>query len=189
MEAVLQFLRMSPFAEYNVGIGFVALIFGIFWFVVYNVYVLWDINDIGKYHRTIEVLPVSISQTYYMIEVRWLFKMFMWSSVFALLCCGQNVCYLLSAICFGIMTCNPSVNGGNVYFIPHVIGAISGTVLALIGVGVTFGGWGIVLAAAVVIPIMWFVTRKEENVIYFVEMNSYILLFAGLLFGILAKLQ
>ena len=75
------------------------------------------------------------------------------------------------------------------YFTPHVIGAISGTVLALIGVGVTFGGWGIVLAAAVVIPIMWFVTRKEENVIYFVEMNSYILLFAGLLFGILAKLQ
>lgn len=188
METVLQFLRMSPFAEYNAGIGLVAVIFGIFWFVVYNVYVLWDINDIGKHNRTIDVLPVSISQTYYMIEVRWLFQMFMWSSVFALLCCGQNVCYLISAVCFGVMTCNPSVNGGDVYFIPHMVGAIAGTVFALLGVGVTFGGWGLVLTAAVVIPFFWFVNRKDDNVIYFVEMCSYIMLFVGLGCGILAKL-
>lgn len=188
METVLQFLRQSAFPEYNLGIAIVGLVFGIFWFLVYNIYVLWDINDIGAGKRTIDVTPKSISQTYYLIEVRWLFQMFMWSSIFAIICVGQNMCYLLAGVCFGVMTCNPSVNGGNIYFIPHMCGAITATVLCLLGLGVTFNLWWITLLSAVLIPVVWIAARNDKNVVYVVEMMSYITLFIGFASGVIERI-
>lgn len=175
---MLEFLNWSPW-EYDFKLAVAGLVFGIFWFIVYNVYVLWDINDFRKGHKTIEILPISISQTYYMIEVRWLFQMFMWSSIFAILCIGQNCLYGIVGLLFGIMTCNPSVNGGNIYFIPHMLGAIGAITLAVLGLGICFGNWLLPILTAIGLVVLFIRRRKDPSLVYWIEILSLSMLMIG----------
>lgn len=181
MQNIVDFLCWTPW-EYDLKLGFAGLIFGIFWFIVYNTYVIWDINDFRHGHKTIDILPISISQTYYMIEVRWLFQMFMWSSIFSILCIGQNPLYAIVCLLFGIMTCNPSVNSGNIYFIPHMLGAIGAITLALLGLWICYGMWYVPAIAAVSLAVLFITQRKNPSLVYWIEMLSLTLLMWG--FGV-----
>lgn len=184
METIISFLNYQPFGEYNTTAAVIALIYGIFGYIVYNVYVLWDINDICKDHRKITIIPKSISDTYYEIEVRWLFQMFMVSSIFSILCMGQNILYTIVAVFFSVMTVNPSVRSGDRYLIPHMIGAITATVLALLGLGISFGTWSMpICVACALVPIV-ITERKDPSIIYIVEQICFISLMIGFLLSI-----
>lgn len=181
---MIEFLNYQPFG-YDKSMAITAWIFGVFWFVVYNVYVLWHINGICKDHKTFDILPKSISQSYYMIDVRWLFKMFMFSSIFAILCICQNVLYAIVGLFFLIMTVNPSVNSGDRYLIPHMIGAITAITLSILGLGICYGMWTFVGLTVVELIITYFLWRKDSSLIYFIELSSLIMLMMGLLCSIM----
>lgn len=182
---IIDFLNYQPFG-YDKSMAITAWIFGVFWFIVYNVYVLWHINGINAYNRKIKEIPMSISQSYYMIDVRWLFQMFMWSSIFAIICIGQNVLYGIVGLLFAIMTCNPSVNSGNIYFIPHMIGAIGAITLGILGLGICYGMWIFVGITVIELIITYFLWRKDSSLIYFIELSSLIMLMIGLLCSIMS---
>ena len=171
---IIDFLNYQPLG-YDKAVAITALIYGVFWFVVYNVYVLWHINGINAHNREIKELPISISQTYYMIDVRWLFQMFMWSSLFSIVLIGQNVLFGIAGLLFAIMTCNPSVNSGNIYFIPHMIGAVGAITLCILGVGISWGMWHHVLITAVALIALFVLMRKDEHLIYYVEHCSLVM--------------
>lgn len=181
---MIEFLNYQPFG-YDKSMAITAWIFGVFWFVVYNVYVLWHINGIGKDHKTFDILPKSISQSYYMIDVRWLFKMFMFSSIFAILCICQNVLYAIVGLFFLIMTVNPSVNSGDRYLIPHMIGAITAITLSILGLGICYDMWIFVGITVIELIITYFLWRKDSSLIYFIELSSLIMLMMGLLCSIM----
>ena len=164
---MIEFLNYQPFG-YDKSLAVAALIYGTFWFIVYNVYVLWHINGINAYNRKIKELPISISQTYYMIDVRWLFQMFMWSSLFSIMFIGQNVMFCIAGLLFAIMTCNPSVNGGNIFYIPHMIGAIGAITLCILGMGICWNIWGMVIATVIDILITFILLHKDEHLVYFI---------------------
>ena len=180
---IIDFLNYQPFG-YDKSMAITAWIFGVFWFVVYNVYVLWHINGICKDHKTFDILPKSISQSYYMIDVRWLFKMFMFSSIFAILCICQNVLYAIVGLFFLIMTVNPSVNSGDRYLIPHMIGAIIAITLGILGLGICYSMWSWVIITAIEVLITYLICRKSNSLIYFIELGSLTMLMFGLLFSI-----
>lgn len=175
---IIEFLNCQPFG-YDQSVAVTALIYGVFWFVVYNVYVLWHINGINAYNREIKILPISISQTYYMIDVRWLFQMFMWSSLFSIMLIGQNVLFGIAGLLFAIMTCNPSVNGGNIYFIPHLTGAIGAITLCILGMGICWHLWGMVIVTVIDLLFTIILFRKDSHLVYFIEHVSLILFMSG----------
>ena len=175
---MIDFLNYQPFG-YDKAVAVTALIYGVFWFVVYNVYVLWHINGINAHNREIKELPISISQTYYMIDVRWLFQMFMWSSLFSIVLIGQNVLFGVAGLLFAIMTCNPSVNSGNIYFIPHMVGAVGAITLCILGVGISWGMWLHVLIDAVVLIAIFILRRKDKYLIYDIEICSLVQFMSG----------
>jgi hypothetical protein len=191
METVLDFLRYSPF-EYNMPVAVVSLIYGVFWFIVYNMYTLWHINDIGKDNRKIKILPPSISQTYYMIDVRWLFQMFMYSSIFSIICIGQSALYVIVGVMFTVMTVNPSVNSGNKFLIPHMIGAVSAITLGLLGLAVCFFSWNIVALLVIIAGFDIFTVIQckrsgDEHMVYYIELISLSGLMVGFLTAIIEK--
>lgn len=175
---MIEFLNYQPFG-YDKSVAITALIYGVFWFIVYNVYVLWHINGINAYNREIKIIPISISQSYYMIDVRWLFQMFMWSSLFSIMLIGQNVMFGIAGLLFAIMTCNPSVNGGNIYFIPHMIGAIGAITLCILGMGICWNLWGMVIATVIDLLITFILLRKDSHLVYFIEIVSLIMFMFG----------
>lgn len=175
---MIEILNYQPFG-YDKSVAITALIYGVFWFVVYNVYVLWHINGINTHNRNFNVFPISISQTYYMIDVRWLFQMFMWSSLFSIVLIGQNVLFGISGLLFAIMTCNPSVNGGNIYFIPHMIGAIGAITLCIFGMGISWGMWYFVIATAFLLAVVFTLFRKDKHFVYYIEIVSLVLFMIG----------
>lgn len=175
---IIDFLNYQPFG-YDKSMAITAWIFGVFWFVVYNVYVLWHINGICKDHKTFDILPKSISQSYYMIDVRWLFKMFMFSSIFAILCICQNVLYVIVGLFFLIMTVNPSVNSGDRYLIPHMVGAISAITLCILGMGICWNLWGMVIATVIDLLITFILLRKDSHLVYVIELVSLIMFMCG----------
>lgn len=182
MEQIIDLLNRPLFGAYDHDYAVVALLFGVFWYVVYNVYVLWQVNGICKDKKTFDIIPISISQSYYMIPVRWLFQMFMFSSIAAIFFIGQNWLYFIVCALFTMMTLNPSVNSGNIYFIPHMIGAISATVIAILGLGLTFGLWWMVWIAALTtcgFAVSRILAKDKEHVVYYVEQAAFISLLLG----------
>lgn len=191
METVLDFLRYSPF-EYDMSVAVVSLIYGVFWFIVYNMYTLWHINDIGKDNRKIKILPPSISQTYYMIDVRWLFQMFMYSSIFSIICIGQSALYVIVGVMFTVMTVNPSVNSGKKFLIPHMIGAVSAITIGLLGLAVCFFSWKIVALLVIIAGFDIFTVIQckrsgDEHMVYYIELISLSGLMIGFLTAIIEK--
>ena len=181
---IIDFLNYQPFG-YDKSMAITAWIFGVFWFVVYNVYVLWHINGINAYNKKIKEIPMSISQSYYMIDVRWLFQMFMWSSIFAILCIGQNVLYGIVGLLFAIMTCNPSVNSGNLFYIPHILSAISAISISLIGLFIVYNLKYYFIFCVLSIIISYIATRKKTYTIYIIELISLIELMIGLFLSLI----
>lgn len=175
---MIEFLNYQPFG-YDKSVAVTALIYGVFWFIVYNVYVLWHINGIGKDNREIKIIPISISQSYYMIDVRWLFQMFMWSSLFSIMLIGQNVMFGIAGLLFAIMTCNPSVNGGDVFYIPHMIGAIGAITLCILGMGICWDLWEVVIATVIDLLFTFILLRKDSHLVYFIELVSLIMFMFG----------
>lgn len=175
---MIEFLNYQPFG-YDQSVAVTALIYGVFWFIVYNVYVLWHINGINAYNRKIKELPLSISQTYYMIDVRWLFQMFMWSSLFSIVLIGQNVLFCIAGLLFAIMTCNPSVNSGNIYFIPHMVGAIGAITLCILGMGISWGMWYFVIATVFELAAVFVLFRKDKHFVYYIEIVSLVMFMIG----------
>lgn len=191
METILDFLRYSPF-EYDMSVAVVSLIYGVFWFIVYNMYTLWHINDIGKDNRKIKILPPSISQTYYMIDVRWLFQMFMYSSIFSIICIGQSALYVIVGVMFTVMTVNPSVNSGKKFLIPHMIGAVSAITIGLLGLAVCFFSWKIVALLVIIAGFDIFTVIQckrsgDEHMVYYIELISLSGLMIGFLTAIIEK--
>ena len=181
METIKNFLLYSPF-EYNMTLAVTALLFGLFCYFVFNIAVLWHINGINKDNRKITKFPPSISQSYYLIDPRWLFKKFMWFSIACIILISQNVGYLIVGILFAIMTVNPSVNSGNIYFIPHMIGAISAITLGILLFGICYGMWShvILTTIATVMVIIICTKNKSESKIYWIEQITLIFgLFVG----------
>ena len=79
------------------------------------------------------------------------------------------------------MTVNPSVNSGNIYFIPHMIGAISGTIFIHAAVILKFYVQmhivPVLLIEEAVFLSFILVTvlkRKSQSYIYFIEMIAFI---------------
>lgn len=85
------------------------------------------------------------------------------------------------------MTLNPSVNAGNIYFIPHIIGAVSAIVLAHVGLVVCYGLWWIELATLLMLVGVVILSRRfkalKEKIIYVVEFISIQMMIAGLAIG------
>ena len=181
---IIDFLNYQPFG-YDKSVAVVALIYGVFWFIVYNVYVLWHINGIGKDNREIKIIPISISQSYYMIDVRWLFQMFMWSSLFSIILIGQNVLFGIAGLLFAIMTCNPSVNGGDVFYIPHVLCAVGAISISLLGLLIVYNLKYYFIFCVLSIIISYIATRKKVYTIYIIELVSLTDLMVGLFLSLL----
>ena len=105
--------------------------------------------------------------------------MFMWSSLFSIVLIGQNVLFGIAGLLFAIMTCNPSVNSGNIYFIPHIVGAIGAITLCILGVGISWGMWLHVLIDAVVLIAIFILRRKDKYLIYDIEICSLVQFMSG----------
>ena len=114
-----------------------------------------------------------------MIDVRWLFQMFMWSSLFSIVLIGQNILFGIAGLLFAIITCNQSVNSGNIYFIPHMIGAVGAIMLCILGVGISCGMWIHVLITSVALIALFVLMRKDEHFIYYVEFYSLVMFMIG----------
>ena len=177
MEKIINFLSLTPFEEYNKWLGLAGLILGVSLFIVYNRAVFLNYGWLK-----------SISISYYSVKPRWLFQMFMWGSILAILCIGQNMMYLLVGVFFGIMTCNPTVNGGNIYFIPHMIGAITAITLGILGTWLLLGNPALVITAAVVLPLYLWVERKNPDKVYWIEIISLTIMMFGFVLFILQKI-
>lgn len=170
------------FSVYNLTAGVIGAIYGITIFITYLVGVWWN-NGVLK----------SISISYYYCDPRWLFQMFMWGAVFSILIIGQGWWSAVVAFLFGLMTMNPSVNGGNVYFIPHMISAISAIVIGNISLGVLYGLWVLVGILAVVLVCIFILTRNRNheehpvfnkgNRLYWIEVASISMYIIGLIMG------
>lgn len=186
MENFLDLITTSFISDENVSFAcaLLGLIFGLCDFAVYVIAQLWN-NGVTK----------SISITYYSCKPRWLFQMFMWCAIFCILLLGQNLIYAVVGFLFGIMTCNPTINRGNVYFIPHMIGATSAIALANIGLGLCYGTFGWVMCgilAALLVGIIvgssfiseeqckWF---NKEVKLWWIEVVSIIFMVSGLAIG------
>lgn len=159
---------------YSYTAGIIGFIFGIGVFLTYL---------LGVY-QTKGILK-SISISYYAVEPRWLFQAFMWASIACIGLIGQNWLYMIVCALFSIMTCNPTINRGNVYFIPHLIGAIGAITLASLGIGLCFGLWWIVLAEILSLAITAFINIKKDtgHTVYWIEVVSISYMIIGLFLG------
>lgn len=181
---MIEFLKYQPFG-YDKSMAITAFVFGVFWFIAYNAYVLWHINGIDKDHKEIKILPISISQSYYMIDVRWLFKAFMYSSIFSIICIGQNYLYMIVGVLFFIMAVNPSVNSGDRYLIPHMIGAIGAITLGILGLGICYNMWTTVIITGIGCVLLWVLIKIINNkkisdsFVYFLELYTLTSLMTG----------
>ena len=170
MEKIINFLSMTPFDEYNKWLGLAGLIFGVALFIVYNRAVFLNYGGLK-----------SISASYYLVSPHWLFKWFMWGSILSILCIGQNMMYVIVCTFFTIMTWNPTINRGNLYFIPHMIGAITAITLGILGTWLLLDTPILVIIAAVVIPLYLWVERKNPDKVYWVEIISLTIMMWGFL--------
>lgn len=180
--SIIAFLGAYIFGSYSTVAGIIGLAYGLAIFITYLVAVYHN-NGILK----------SISISYYYCNPKWLFQMFMWGAIASILCIGQTWWALVVAILFGIMTCNPTVNGGNVYFIPHMIGAISAIVIANLCTGIYFGLW-VIPALVAFLDIFVVITTlnrnieehpkyNKENRLYWIEVISISGMILGMAIG------
>lgn len=177
MESIINFISTPFFEEYNKWLGLAGLIFGIALFIVYNRAVFLNYGWLK-----------SISISYYSVKPHWLFQMFMWGSILAILCIGQNVMYFLVGVFFGIMTCNPTVNGGNIYFIPHIFCAITAITLSLLGLYIVYNLNYYFWFCVITLLISYICIHKKFNCIYIIEILSLTLLIIGFLIMFLLQL-
>lgn len=170
------------FPIYSITAGLIGTVFGLTIFITYLVAVWWN-NGVLK----------SISISYYYDDPRWLFQVFMFGAAFCILLIGQCWWSALVAFLFGVMTLNPSVTGGNIYFIPHMVSAISAITIANISLWVLYGLWWMCLGLVVAILLILMFTRNrnveqhpafnEKNWLYWVEVVSISTYFLGLIIG------
>jgi len=170
------------FPVYNLTAGVIGCIYGIAIFVTYLVAAWWLFG-----------VTRSISITYYYVNPRWLFQMFMWGAIFSILIIGQCWWSAVVGFLFGVMTMNPSVNGGNIYFIPHMVSAISAIAIGNISLGVMYGLWWMVGLLALILGLIFIITQNrnheehplfnKENRLYWIEVVSISFYIIGLILG------
>lgn len=195
---MVEFLKSYVFGTYNEYVSLIGLIFGVSIFLVYLVgihqYRLKVLNFsksgnvIGDY--AIELFNTfynkfkSISISYLLIPVGWLFQAFMYSEILSIFLIFQNWYYLIF-VCFPffIMTLNPTINRGNVYFIPHMIGACFAIISAILGLGIIYEFWIFIIIALILGVVLFLFFRKKYNFTYIIEVTylSYFILIAGIL--------
>ena len=168
MEKIINFLSFTPFEEYNKWLGLAGLIFGIALFIVYNRAVFLNYGWLK-----------SISISYLSVKPHWLFKWFMWGSVLSILCIGQNMIYAIACGFFAIMTWNPTINRGNVYFIPHMIGAITAITLCILGTYILLHNCLIIIMTLITIILVVIEYRKAFNLVYWIEVSTLTCLMIG----------
>lgn len=168
MESIINFLSIPFFEEYNKWLGLAGLILGVSLFIVYNRAVFLNYGWLK-----------SISISYYSVKPHWLFKWFMWGSVLSILCIGQNVIYAIACGFFAIMTWNPTINRGNAFFIPHMIGAITAITLCILGTYTLLHNCLIITMALTAITLITIEFRKAFNLVYWIEIGSFTSLIVG----------
>lgn len=135
----------------------------------------------------------SISISYCSVRPHWLFQLFMVTSIFCILLMSQIWWYGIVAFLFGLMTCNPRVNEGNIYFIPHMVGAVSAIVLANLGLGIYYHLWWLIIllvaTLAAIAIVLHFRTPEQDSMfnkdttLYWIEVASIFSLIIGLFAG------
>lgn len=168
MEKIINFLSLTPFEEYNKWLGLAGLILGVSLFIVYNRAVFLNFGYLK-----------SISISWDFVKPHWLFKWFMWGCVLAILCIGQNMIYAISCFFFAIMTWNPTISRGNVYFIPHMIGAITAITICILGTYTLFHNTWVIWTTLVVLIATIYEFRKAFNLVYWIEISTLSCLMVG----------
>lgn len=168
MEAIINFLSTPFFEEYDKWLGLAGLILGVALFIVYNRAVFLNYGWLK-----------SISISYYSVKPHWLFKWFMWGCILAILCIGQNIIYAIACGFFAIMTWNPTINRGEKFFIPHMIGAITAITLCILGTYTLFHNSWIIWTTAVVLAAVIIKLRKAFNLVYWIEISTLSCLMIG----------
>ena len=118
--------------------------------------------------------------------------MFMYSSIFSIICIGQSALYVIVGVMFTVMTVNPSVNSGKKFLIPHMIGAVSAITIGLLGLAVCFFSWKIVALLVIIAGFDIFTVIQckrngDEHMVYYIELISLSGLMIGFLTAIIEK--
>lgn len=170
---MLDWLCSFPW-EYSYTAGWIGFIFGVTKFIYYLLEV----------YATSGILK-SISMSYYAVEPHWRFKEFMWYSIASIGLIGQNYLYMIVCALFTLMTVNPTINRGNVYYIPHMIGAIGAITLASLGIGLCFGLWWVVIAEAISLIITALINKIKDtgHTVYWIEVVAISYMIIGMFLG------
>lgn len=156
---------------YNPTVGLFSLIFGVLVFIVYLIAVRCDF---GK-------LP-SISISYYYVKPHWLFQVFIWVSSFSIILSGQALLFTLSGLFLIIMATFPTIREKE-FYLPHMIFAISGLSLSILGLGITFGLWYLIGALLLSVIIAYPIVKKRGTFIYWLEVLSISTIIIGIFIG------
>lgn len=156
---------------YNPTIGLISLIFGVVVFLVYLIAVRCDFGPLK-----------SISISYYYVKPHWLFQVFIWASAFSILLSGQAIFFTLSGLCLVIMAAFPTIKEKE-YYLPHMIFAISGLSLSILGLGITFGLWYLIGALLLSVIIAYPIVKKRGTFIYWLEVLSISTIIIGIFIG------
>ena len=118
--------------------------------------------------------------------------MFMYSSIFSIICIGQSALYVIVGVMFTVMTVNPSVNSGKKFLIPHMIGAVSAITIGLLGLAVCFFSWKIVALLVIIAGFDIFTVIQckrngDGHMVYYIELISLSGLMIGFLTAIIEK--
>ena len=190
MDKIVSFLTGNIFnIPFNETISLFSLLVG---FIVFNLFLLYCYQMFG--------ITVSISKIYYefpsaenkflwLHNTRWVFQYFMFACLILISLVAQTNIYYIVSLLFVLMTLNPSVNAGNIYFIPHIIGAVSAIVLAHVGLVLCYQLWWVEVVTLAMLLFIFIQSRKNdfvnEHKIYFIEVCSIEMLLNGFMFGII----
>lgn len=187
MDFLMNFLNATPFGAYDKIIGLIGYILGSVNFYAFTI-LTYQMFGIGvSYSKYYYCFPTAKNDFLWSRNISWLFKLFMYITIASLIMIGQNYLYFIVGILFFIMAVNPSVNGGNIYFIPHIIGATSAITLGLFGLWICYDMWYMPVAALGLVSVILLSSKTNDYVnehkIYFIEFFCILVLKFGMAIG------
>ena len=162
---------LEIFNTFNATLGLTSLIVGVLTFIIYLIAVRSDFGNVK-----------SISMSYYYVKPHWLFQVFIWVSAASIMLSAQTLMHMIAGTCLLIMAAYPTIKEKK-FYIPHMIFAITGITVAVIGIGVEFGLWWLIGIGTLLAGIATLLTFKKDTYIYWIEVISIATVIIGIFLG------
>ena len=147
-------------------------------FFIFISYVLYVVIKHGK--------QKSLSYSYYVIDHRWVFQVFIYSLASCIILAGNTLIFLLAGLFLTIVGLTPTIKDKKLFPF-HMIGAITSIVLSHVSISLTLKeNWYLYLIPTLCLTIGHFILKgKSETYFFDTELLQFFLIFTGLFYIIM----